>query len=223
MQDASRRDRQTKPLKLHALGPKLSSSLQDSPAAFLTAPLLLLPIALGRVGVLVARRPHKQNRCGFVRRDARSVFAADIPAGCKRSAGVDIAKVGKSVGSSGNTGSNSCSVLVLLWFVRRTFEQNTSFPRIWKLPQSYRVFYLVPAVAVRRWLPWLRLKPIVLAPLFSPVLTGQAGLFSCEPPHSSRATFNPADRSCQLWPIRSRSVSLEAASVRTRSRFMTFL
>ena len=72
----------------------------------------------------LAHLRRRRSHCGFSRGDNRCADAADNPARYRRSVVVDNGKAEKFVGSSGNTGSNSCAALVLLRFKLRTSEQN---------------------------------------------------------------------------------------------------
>ena len=114
---------------------------------------------------LPAHLRHKRSRSGFFPGDSRYADAADNPAGYRRSVVVDRWKVQKSAGSSGNTGSNSCAVPILLRFKIQTFEQNKT------LVAEYRNFCRVLTASLPaglktlpHWLRpnrrnWLRLRP----------------------------------------------------------------
>src|SRR2546425_476237 len=122
--------------KLHgprALDPELSCSLQDSAngasdRAFVVGcgcDPQLRDVAGGIVSSTPdapratssgshARHRRRPDRCGLFHGDNHCAAGPGTPADCRRSVSVDRWTAGKSAGSSGNTGSASCAILVLL-------------------------------------------------------------------------------------------------------------
>src|SRR5262245_33579307 len=142
----------------HALGPKLSSSLQGSPPAAFDPVAVVAgdssrrtrdvvrgsassnPGSLAAISVGWHARPrHTPHPCGFVRGDSRCVVSAGTPAGYIRVVPVDRWMAGKSAGSSDNYGSASCSLLVLLErsLTKRSSKTNPADRR--NIENGYRV------------------------------------------------------------------------------------
>ena len=117
---------------------------------FRMALAVLLPVFRATSAGWRARPRRRPNRCGFSRADSRCAVVAGNPAGCKRFVQVDRWMAEKSAGSSGNSGSVSCAVLVLLGRSFPNFQGKQIGPT-----GDYRNFYRVLTaslrVGLRRW------------------------------------------------------------------------
>src|SRR5207244_7302785 len=113
-----------------------------------------------------ARLRRMPNRCEFFPGGTHCGGGAGIPPDYRRFVAVGKWMVGKSARSSGNIGSNSCAIPVLLRFVHRTSEENRTATRR-NIETFCRLLTASLPLGLSDLVHWLRPKPAALAPFLS--------------------------------------------------------